>query len=84
MSDGHHPSEANGWNTWSKYVIKELRRLSDKIEDMDDDINDHRVELLKSLEKLNGDIRLLKFQASLWGSAAGALLAGIVTLLGGK
>ena len=81
MSNDQHPRDGNGWNQWSKYVIQELRRLSDSITKLDDDLNAEKLEMLKSIERLRSEIQLLKFQASLWGSGAGMVVGVIASII---
>lgn len=59
----------NNWNEWSKYVLKELERLSDAYEGMDKRLRDIRTGLIT-----------LKVQAGLWG-AVGAAIPTIATVL---
>ena len=63
------PNENNGWNEWSKYVLKELERLNTCYERLDE-----------KLDKVNNDIITLKLKAGVWGALAGAIPV-IVTIL---
>jgi len=52
----------NGWNTWSKYVLKELERL-----------NVCYGELKKEVVQTNIEIAKLKVKAGFWGAVGGAI-----------
>ena len=60
----------NGWNEWSKYVLKELERL-----------NDYQMELNKKVDKLLIDTTTMKVKASLFGALAGAVPAIIMLIV---
>ena len=55
------------WNQWSKHVLLELERLHKGQED-----------LKKQVSEVISDLRLLKFQAAMWGSGAGIIITIIV------
>jgi len=50
MSDNQ---EKNGWNEWSKHIIRELERLNESSEKLREGIQDSNLEItkLKGLEK---------------------------------
>lgn len=52
----------NGWNEWSKYVLKELERLNVCYEKLD-----------TRLDTITTDLALLKAKAGVWG-----LLGGLI------
>ena len=52
----------NGWNEWSRYVLKELEEA--RVE---------RKAVLTEVQKLRTDVEVLKWRAGLWGAAAGAV-----------
>lgn len=56
------PDNVNGWETWSKYVLKELERLNDCYEKLD-----------KKVDIIRNDIIILKVKAGIWGAFAGAI-----------
>ncbi len=56
----------NGWNEWSKYVLKELKRLNDCYEKLDEKI-----------DKINS--RLTLAQAKIAG--LGAMISLVVTII---
>ena len=64
--DNQYPRDGNGWNTYSKLVLAELRRL-------DADINKAH-ETLKNIEV---EIATLKIKSSFWGA-----VSGLATVLG--
>ena len=63
MADGQ---EKNGWNEWSKHIIKELERLNDSSDKLRESIHNSNLEIakLKGLEKeiaeLKAGIALVK------------------------
>ncbi len=52
----------NGWNEWSKYVLKELERLNSCYHEMD-----------KKLNRITVDIAKLKVKSGIWGLIGGAV-----------
>lgn len=56
----------NGWNEWSKYVLKELERLNGCYEKLEDHI-----------QKVSTDIAMLKVKAGVWGLIAGMIPAAV-------
>lgn len=54
--------ETNGWNEWSRYVLRELENARDE-----------RKAVLEEVQKLRTDVEVLKWRAGLWGAAAGAI-----------
>lgn len=58
------PGTNNGWDEWSKYVLKELERLNSCMTQIDDDI-----------KKLSIDIAMLKVKAGVWGVIGGCIPA---------
>ena len=80
----------NGWNEWSRFVLKELERLNDRYERLDDKLDSKITmlseELTKKYHKSSNDITMLKVKAGVWGALAGvipALSALFYTLLKG-
>lgn len=57
----------DGWKEWSRYVLEELKRLNSKMERMEKEVHEIKVE-----------VNTLKTKSALWGSMAGV----VVTLLG--
>lgn len=60
----------NGWKEWSKYVLKELERLSKAQKEMND-----------TLILIQRDIAGLQVKAGLWGAAAGAIPVLVMWML---
>lgn len=56
----------NGWNEWSKYVLKELERLNACYEKIDN-----------RLDMVQDEITKLKIKAGIWGLVAGAVPVAI-------
>ena len=54
------PGDNNGWNEWSRFVLKTL-------ESMDKDLK----AIHKELSLLKVEIAMLKIKASFWGALAG-------------
>lgn len=64
MTTGNERQD-NGWSEWSKYVLKELERMHDWLNEIEKKVNSQRVE-----------IAMLQVKAGLWGA-----LGGIIPLL---
>lgn len=58
------PDVQNGWNEWSKYVLKELERLNTCQERIEHDIGTIKTE-----------IATLKVRSGVWGGVAGLIPA---------
>jgi hypothetical protein len=54
----------DGWNEWSRHVLKELERMNARQDRMDD-----------RLGRIETEIATLKVQAGLWGAVAGIIPA---------
>lgn len=59
--------DTNGWSRAEKYVFEELRRLSDKVEAIDDKLSNLRVEVAQ--------------KGALWGAISGLVITAIGLLL---
>ena len=57
----------NDWGSWSKYVLKELKRMNDQIERMED-----------RLRQIEQSIVILQQKAGVWGMIGGAVPAAVV------
>jgi len=57
--------------------LEELKRISDKIGDLREDLKD----IKKCYENIDEDITNLKIKSSIWGALSGAISAGIAALL---
>jgi hypothetical protein len=60
----------NGWNEWSRFVLKELERL-------DDDIKC----LSRKMDTMHDDIISLKTKVALIGTVAGAIVSIVVSVV---
>jgi len=65
------PGNNDGWHEWSRYILKELARLSDCYEDLRQDVGEIKTE-----------IAALKVKSTVWGALAGLLVAIAAILLG--
>ena len=61
--------EDNGWNEWSKYVLKELESLNTKCDAVQ-----------KSIHQLRVEIATLKAKAAAWSAVAAIVVSGVVGL----
>ena len=52
----------DSWTEWSQHVLKELERLNDQLEKLQDSSNNIHIELA-----------MLKVKASAWGAVAGTI-----------
>ena len=52
----------NGWQEWSKHVLKTLEDLNDKYESLDEKVNQIRIDIAK-----------LQVKAGIWGAMGGAV-----------
>jgi len=59
----------NGWQEWSKFVLKELKRLSDAFE-----------KLSEKASKSEAEIAMLKVKSGVYGLVGGAVLVVIFLL----
>lgn len=67
-------SDTDSWRDWSKYVIKELERLSKRDDIQEEKITDVRI----LLQKLDTQ---LKERGAFWGALAGFAAAFAIELL---
>lgn len=65
--------ETDGWREWSKYVIKELERLSKRDDSQEEKITDVRIQLGKLSTQL-------KERGAFWGALAGVAAAFAIEL----
>lgn len=56
-------TEKDEWQTWSKHVLIELRRLDADIKNLD-----------SSMRKVSVELAMLKVKASIWGSVSAAFV----------
>jgi len=62
--------DENGWNEWSKHVLYQLQAHDKKL----DQINNR-------LSKIEGEIKLLKYKSTLWGSVGCGIVWVILWLV---
>ncbi len=65
------------WLEYRKLILSEQQRMNDTLSMLNDKIDRLRIE---DIGKIKGEIILLKFQAAMWGGAAGTALTAIFAL----
>lgn len=78
MNESH-----NGWNEWSKYVLKELERHSDEQEKTNNKIDDVKDKLNEYNTTMTNFIVEQKTKAMVYGGIAGACVSAIFIIFGG-
>lgn len=63
----------DGWEKWSKFVVKELERLGDAYEKLADKTGDQ-------ISELKAEIAMLKIKSGVYGLVGGAILLLIFIL----
>jgi len=63
----------DGWELYEKLVLSELERLSENVSDLAAALQDLKVDTVS-------DLKLLKFQAGIWGGLAGSVPAIIAII----
>ncbi len=63
----------DGWQEWSKFVLKELKRLGDAYENLTDKVNEE-------LTELKTEVAMLKVKSGIWGLIGGIIVIGVVYL----
>ena len=63
----------NGWQEWSKFVLKELTRLSDTYEDLSKKVNEE-------VTQLKTEVAMLQVKSGIWGIIGGAIVIIVVLL----
>jgi hypothetical protein len=85
-------ADGNGWTEYRQFVLRELQRMESQ---MASDADDHRksderlsvefregtAEINESILSLKMDVAGLKFRASVWGLAAGAIPTVIAIII---
>lgn len=66
------PQPAEDWNAYRLLVTTSLERIEKKVDTG-----------VREISAIHGDIKLLKFKASLWGAGAAAVVALILDTLKG-
>ena len=75
----------NGWNEWSRHVLKELERLNVSIENVKDvkieniytKIEELKDDIQKKIEEINVNIGQLNVKSTTWGAIGGAIPVAI-------
>ncbi len=78
MDDDRPPIENSSWGQYRRLILAELERISKDISNTNEKIDIFRQQ---DVTQMKTDIALLKFQAALYGSLAGILSTGIVTVV---
>lgn len=65
-------SDNNGWGKYQLLVLSELKSLKES-----------HAEILESLAEVKLDVNTLKVKSALWGSVAGAGVAGVISVIVG-
>jgi len=74
MADGQ---DGDTFREYKRLIINELERIARDMRDLNDRIEQFRRE---DVAQMRTDIAVLKFQAALWGSVAGLVTTGLITL----
>lgn len=70
--------EINGWQEWSKYVLKELERLNACTTELTNKNSALMVELAETKLKFSNEITRLKVKSGTWGLLGGAIPVAIM------
>ena len=70
----------NGWEIWSKHVLKELKRLSDASESFPKAMQKLTEKVNDELTELKTEVAILKVKCGIWG-LIGGVVAGCVIYL---
>ena len=63
----------DGWQEWSKFVLKELKRLGDAYENLTKKVNEE-------LTELKTEVAMLKVKSGIWGLLGGIIIIGVFYL----
>ncbi len=66
MTPEYPDEHGNGWQEWSKYVLKELERL-----------NACYLSIDKRMQQTALEVAMLKVKAGVWGAVGGAIPIGL-------
>lgn len=70
-------AERTSWGEYRRLILAELERISRDIRAVNDKVEKFRQE---DVAQMKTDIALLKFQAALYGTIAGVISTGIITV----
>jgi hypothetical protein len=76
MADTQDRDDAT-FREYKRLIINELERIARDIRDLNERVEQFRRE---DVAQMRTDIAILKFQAALWGSVAGLVTTGLITL----
>lgn len=79
--DGHHPTQVNGWNRWSKLVLDKLSTAELERKEFRKELQQFKLDMLSQHADLKSDIKLLKFQASMWGASVALIVSTAVSMI---
>lgn len=71
----------DGWNEWSKHVLKELERLNDCYASLLKAHGDTKESDGQRYGRLKTEIAILKVKSGMWGAIAGAVPSGIAAII---
>lgn len=74
MTEENKDITQNGWESWGKYVLKTLEKLEDKVNTLEDRINENNLESKTDLVEL-------KTKAGIVAAIAGIIASGITSLI---
>ncbi len=64
----------NGWEEWSKFVLKELKRLSNASESFPKAMQKLTEKVNEELTELKTEVAMLKVKSGVYGLVGGAIL----------
>ena len=70
----------DGWQEWSKFVLKELKRLGDAYEEFPKAIQKLTEKVNDEITELKTEVAMLKVKSGIWGLIGGVIVIGIVYL----
>jgi hypothetical protein len=70
VNRNRHNDDGNGWSEYRRLVMNELERLNEVMEHLREDV-----------QKVDDNVMSLKMKASMWGAAAGTIVAGFLQLI---
>ena len=74
------PPGDDGWKEWSKFVLKELKRLGDACEEFPKAIQGLTQKVNDEISQLKAEVAMLKVKSGIWGSIGAIIVIGIVYL----
>lgn len=76
------PSDStNGWAEWGRHVLKELERLNDCYNQINQQMTKQNADIAKYQAKVDAQISALQVKAGVWGLIAGAVPGAIGFLI---